>query len=490
MPKIYKNPKSNKFKPKNITIVSQWKGRKVKKNRKIFPLNAAPCIHQQDDLKMQSKSLSVKEVQEIQDLSLAQHHGSQRIMFFGLRSLATINLDTRTDPSIETKTKYWIGGADLQVGQASNKKLKKGEVKAHAAHCTAISGAKNNRRSGVIREIQQEKKVTPKKRKFLKSKGVSESLINHIEIKSKTDPKFVEYTIKSIWKDNTFLTGSDTEITLNATFRMRWEVNIYVDLVLERTHRNPVFANLVKDIAKGNISPKEGTKKYQTILIKHFDEAEKILLKRKEILKYYQTALMKCKTFEKKYRGKKKVPEKNAFEYEKNLYAIRKYRQNLVAPSKTAYGIKPIATNKYFASITPRHKLKNIKKRKLAAKIVRARWKKQSTPNWDALEKEILEKISQIEFVIKATQAEREGTKKAPLEFMFQVFDEKTKTWRDRTEKENDVLQQHLLKIELKELKKREKKLDSKSKCLNKRKRQDVKRSLFSSSKKLRPSMK
>ena len=182
----------------------------------------------------------------------------------------------------------------------------------------------------------------------------------------------------------------------------------------KRAHRNPVFANLLKDIAQGKISPAEGTKKYQVIIINHFKEAENTLSQRKVILQNYRAALMRCKAFEKKYRGKKNIPEKKAFKYEKILYDIRKYRQMLVEASEIAYGIKPITTNKYFASITPRHKLDNIKKRRIAAKIVKDRWKKHTAPNWNALENEILEKISQIEFVIKATKAEKEGTEKAP----------------------------------------------------------------------------
>lgn len=215
-------------------------------------------------------------VSEIKDLGAGiREHAHMRLQLFYAEAMLIAGVAKRTNGTT-TDIDVWVGRATKQDGQ--------GDRKNHAAHSNAASGRRDDLKEHYIQQIVDEG-VTPVKSQVL-------SRIRHMPTPEKerlqqnhSNEALVRAAIEKIWTGNSVISNTEFEDQLNATDKLPRNLNLGCDLVLEKAIR-PLVADLMMQVMKGIITPRDATDRYTTAIQDHFAEKLKeIKHKLKELKK-------------------------------------------------------------------------------------------------------------------------------------------------------------------------------------------------------------
>lgn len=212
-----------------------------KRKREIKPAHLAPSLTKVDRLD-----------------ETIREHAFTRIQIFFVTSMAFYQRALRTSGAI-TQVSVNIRGAVMQVGQ--------GNKENHAAHANAGAYVVDNLKENILKQID-ENGLSPKKRKILKEKGVSEENLKQID-KHHKNKQLVAKIVNHVWVHESLLRFTEIELLSNLTNQLPALLNLGCDLPLEKKIR-PEMEKLYASCMKGEIKPEKATDALILIIQNHF----------------------------------------------------------------------------------------------------------------------------------------------------------------------------------------------------------------------------
>ncbi len=229
------------------------------------PIGTAPQVIALSPLKRKGREIKAPHmaatVLEVKDLEMdIKQHAFERSQIFYMTGLFLYKTGCGTDGTI-ADVKVRIPGAIVQVGQ--------GDHENDASHPNAASNIVDNWKEVALQQIVQ-KGITPKKRKLLKTKGVTEAHLKAIDA-NHNDLKFVASLINNDWAAGTLFRYTEIEVLANKTNKLPRRLNRGCDLPLERKIR-PFMAELYTSLIRGEVDPFNATDQLVKKIQGHFQE--------------------------------------------------------------------------------------------------------------------------------------------------------------------------------------------------------------------------
>ena len=116
-------------------------------------------------------SIDVKSIHHLE--TSVKEHAGLRIQLFYIKALALWQKATRTQGS-PAKPRVWVDRARAQGGRSTVKGV-------HAAHADANAGLTEDRRTLILEELFTEQRITPIKKKLLKTLGFTKTDVENIQ---------------------------------------------------------------------------------------------------------------------------------------------------------------------------------------------------------------------------------------------------------------------------------------------------------------------
>lgn len=207
-------------------------------------------------------------------------HAFQRILCAYTALLSLHNTGTTSSGTLEN-LEVWVDHADMQGG--------KGTGGLHAAHSWMAAGLKDNCRDLYIQEINENKELTPKKKRILKTKGFSEDDLDTL-IACSDKIELVKAVFDRVWNQPSLLHDTRLYQRLQMTFALPKELNLQVDGRLEKAKR-PFVAELFKKCMKGEERPEEACNRLVVVIQTHFRQAIDDLTKKVELIGKFEEKL-------------------------------------------------------------------------------------------------------------------------------------------------------------------------------------------------------
>ncbi|PJD96980.1 MAG: hypothetical protein CK425_04255 [Parachlamydia sp.] len=157
----------------------------------------------------------------------------------------------------------------------------------HAAHPNTAAGLSDDRRKQIIKEIRQEKVVTPRKKGILRAKGFSERQLKKLLKTNLTTSKF-KSLFDSIWPKSalSIIDGTTLNLVANGTTtQLPDQLNWQCDGRLERAIARKNAPTDFKELMQGKCSPETSTKRYCARIQTHLRQSVAELQERIKILK-------------------------------------------------------------------------------------------------------------------------------------------------------------------------------------------------------------